>query len=78
LANMVFIGIWIDLMKPLVPSVPGVLWIQTAYLLVGTVVMGFGTAVYVGVDAGAGPRDSLMLAIARSWSWDGYLVGRHG
>ena len=27
--------------------------------------MGFGTAIYVGVDAGAGPRDSLMLALSR-------------
>jgi uncharacterized membrane protein YczE len=64
-ANMVFIGVWIDLMKPFVPPVPTVLWIQTAYLLAGTIVMGFGTAVYIGVDAGAGPRDSLMLAVAR-------------
>jgi uncharacterized membrane protein YczE len=65
LANMVFIGVWIDAMKPFVPPVPAVLWIQTAYLLAGTVVMGFATAVYIGVDAGAGPRDSLMLAVAR-------------
>jgi uncharacterized membrane protein YczE len=65
LANMVFIGVWIDLMKPLVPPVPAVLWIQTAYLLAGTIVMGFATAVYIGVNAGAGPRDSLMLAVAR-------------
>jgi uncharacterized membrane protein YczE len=65
LANMVFIGVWIDLMKPLIPPVPGVLWIQMAYLLAGTIVMGFGTAVYIGVNAGAGPRDSLMLAVAR-------------
>jgi len=27
--------------------------------------MGFGTAIYVGVDAGAGPRDSMMLALSR-------------
>jgi uncharacterized membrane protein YczE len=65
LANMVFVGVWVDLMKPLVPAVPAVLWMQMAYLLTGTIVMGFGTAVYVGVNAGAGPRDSLMLAVAR-------------
>jgi uncharacterized membrane protein YczE len=35
------------------------------YLLASTVVRGFATAVYVGVNAGAGPRDSLMLAITR-------------
>lgn len=65
LANMVFIGVWIDVLKPFVPAVPSILWIQMAYLLVGTLVMGFATAVYVSVEAGAGPRDSLMLALAR-------------
>lgn len=64
-ANMIFIGVWIDALKPFVPSVPGVFWIQTAYLLLGTIVMGFATAIYIGVDAGAGPRDSLMLALSR-------------
>lgn len=28
--------------------------------------MGFATAIYIGVDAGAGPRDSLMLAFHRT------------
>lgn len=27
--------------------------------------MGFATAIYLGVDAGAGPRDTLMLALSR-------------
>jgi hypothetical protein len=27
--------------------------------------MGFATAIYIGVDAGAGPRDTLMLGISR-------------
>ena len=65
IANVVFIGVWIDLMKPFVPQVPSVYWIQGAYLLLGTVVMGFATAIYIGVDSGAGPRDSLMLALSR-------------
>ena len=65
IANMIFIGVWIDILKPFVPSVPSVFWIQIAYLLLGTIVMGFATAIYIGVDAGAGPRDSLMLALSR-------------
>ena len=65
ITNMIFIGIWIDALKPFVPDVPDVLWVQVTYLLLGTLVMGFGTALYVGVDAGAGPRDSLMLALSR-------------
>ena len=63
--NMLFIGIWVDALKPFVPAVPSVLWVQVVYLLLGTLVMGFGTAIYIGVDAGAGPRDSLMLALSR-------------
>ncbi len=63
--NALFIGLWVDWLRPFVPKVPDILWIQIAYLLLGVLVMGFGTAVYVGVNAGAGPRDSLMLAVAR-------------
>jgi uncharacterized membrane protein YczE len=65
LANMVFIGVWIDLLKPYVPHVPVQLPVEFAYLLLGTLIMGFATAIYIGVDAGAGPRDTLMLAISR-------------
>jgi len=65
LANVVFIGVWVDVLRPYVPVVPQLILIQIAYLLLGTLIMGFATAVYVGVNAGAGPRDSLMLAISR-------------
>jgi uncharacterized membrane protein YczE len=34
--------------------------------LLGVLIQGVATAVYIGVDAGAGPRDSLMLAIQRT------------
>lgn len=63
--NMLFIGVWIDALKPFVPSAPSIFWVQVGYLLLGTLIMGFATAIYVGVDAGAGPRDSLMLALSR-------------
>jgi uncharacterized membrane protein YczE len=65
IANMVFIGVWVDALKPYVPSIPQIFPIQIAYLLLGTLIMGFATAIYIGVDAGAGPRDSLMLALSR-------------
>ena len=65
ITNMIFIGVWIDALKPFVPDVPDILWVQVTYLLLATLVMGFGTALYIGADAGAGPRDSLMLAISR-------------
>jgi uncharacterized membrane protein YczE len=65
LANMVSIGLWVDWLQPWVPAPPPVWWLQTPYLLLGVLIMGFATALYVGVRAGAGPRDSLMLATAR-------------
>ncbi len=65
IANMICIGVWVDALRPYVPSVPHLFLIQVAYLLLGTLVMGFATAIYVGVNAGAGPRDSLMLALCR-------------
>lgn len=63
--NMLFVGVWVDALKPFVPTIPSMFLIQVAYLLVGTLIMGFATAIYVGVDAGTGPRDSLMLALSR-------------
>jgi uncharacterized membrane protein YczE len=65
LANVVFTGVWIDVLRPYVPAVPRLIPIQIAYILLGTLIMGFATAIYVGVSAGAGPRDSLMLATSR-------------
>jgi len=65
LANMVCIGLWVDWLAPFVPAVPTKFWFQVPYLLLGTLLAGLATAVYVGVNAGAGPRDSLMLAVAR-------------
>jgi uncharacterized membrane protein YczE len=76
--NMIFIGVWVDAIKPFVPPIPSVFWAQVAYLLLGTLIMGFATAIYVGVDAGAGPRDSLMLALSRigkiSLRWSRTLI----
>jgi len=76
--NMIFIGVWVDALRPFVPPSPNVFWVQLVYLLLGTSVMGFATAIYVGVDAGAGPRDSLMLAISRigktSLRWSRTLI----
>jgi uncharacterized membrane protein YczE len=66
IANMLSIGLWVDWLKPFIPVAPANGWIQVPYLLLGVLIMGFATAVYVGVNAGAGPRDSLMLAVARA------------
>ncbi|NCP86439.1 MAG: hypothetical protein CO094_02310 [Anaerolineae bacterium CG_4_9_14_3_um_filter_57_17] len=66
LANMLSIGPWEDLALRLIPPVQGNLPLQAAMLLAAIAVMGLASAIYIGVDAGAGPRDSLMLAIKRT------------
>ncbi len=66
LANILSIGPWIDLWNTFVPPVTENFWLQLTMLLAAIVLMGLGSAIYIGVDAGAGPRDSLMLAIKRT------------
>ena len=66
LANILSIGPWLDLWLWLLPGVKGNLFLQILFFLAGILVQGTATAVYIGVDAGAGPRDSLMLAVHRA------------
>lgn len=65
LGNILSIGPWLDLCLRLIPSVTGNLLLQVLFFLAGILVQGIASAVYIGVDAGAGPRDSMMLAIHR-------------
>jgi len=65
LGNILSIGPWLDLCLWLIPSVKGNLILQIVFFLVGILIQGIATAIYIGVDAGAGPRDSMMLAIHR-------------
>jgi uncharacterized membrane protein YczE len=66
LGNILFIGLWEDMFLGMIPSVENNLLLQGAILLSGVFLMGIATAIYIGVDAGAGPRDSLMLAFHRT------------
>ena len=65
LGNILFIGPWTDLFLLIIPSLKGDLWLQIPGLLGAVVLTGVATAVYLSVNAGAGPRDSLMLAVSR-------------
>jgi uncharacterized membrane protein YczE len=66
LANILSIGPWEDMWLSLIPSVKGNLPLQIGMLLLAIFLMGLASAIYIGVDAGAGPRDSMMLAIKRT------------
>lgn len=66
LGNIIFIGPWTDLFLFLLPSLEGNLWLQIPGMLIAVILSGIATAVYISVDGGAGPRDSLMLAVSRT------------
>ena len=66
LANILSIGPWEDFWLSIIPSVKDNLLLQSGMLLLAIFLMGLASAIYIGVDAGAGPRDSLMLAFHRT------------
>jgi len=64
--NMIFIGIFMDvlMMNNLVPAFEGVLP-RVLMLVLGLLIIGFGTYLYIDAELGSGPRDGLMIALAR-------------
>jgi len=66
LGNILSIGPWLDTFLGFIPSVENNLLVQIAMLLTAIFLMGNASAIYIGVNAGAGPRDSLMLALKRT------------
>ena len=66
LANILSIGPWEDMWLSIIPSMEDNLPLQIGMLLFAIFLMGLASAIYIGVDAGAGPRDSMMLAIKRT------------
>ncbi|WP_051688341.1 YczE/YyaS/YitT family protein [Desulfofalx alkaliphila] len=66
LLNMVLIGIFVDIiMQGHLLPVPQHLAFRILYMVAGTLACGFATGVYISAKLGAGPRDSLMLALHR-------------
>lgn len=63
-ANMIFIGIFIDLFNWLIPD-PNTLLTQLIAFILGTVMIAAGSGIYISANLGAGPRDSLMLLIVK-------------
>jgi uncharacterized membrane protein YczE len=64
LVNAVLIGACVDGGLAVLPIAPNAFW-GVAYLASGLVVFGLGTGLYMSANLGAGPRDSLMVALAR-------------
>src|SRR5215213_3386957 len=66
LGNILSIGPWLNLFLGLIGTPKDNLALQIGMFSLGVLAQGIATAVYIGVDAGAGPRDSLMLALHRT------------
>lgn len=62
--NMVFVGVFVDFFLILL-STPSSLVVQSCMLVFGIFIMGFGIGIYISPKCGAGPRDSVMLAISQ-------------
>jgi uncharacterized protein len=68
--NMILVGFFIDLYM-LIPflSTPDSLFGKTVMLITGILVNGYGMGIYISAQFGAGPRDSLMLALTAKTGW---------
>jgi uncharacterized membrane protein YczE len=62
-ANVIAIGVVVDLVLPVVP-VPHSLWLRWAVFLAGVVLNAVATGMYIGAGLGPGPRDGLTTALA--------------
>jgi uncharacterized protein len=67
-ANMVLIGIFIDLLLPRVPEAPDFV-AGLGYYAVAIVLGGLSTGMYMGAGLGHGPRDGLMMGVSRRSGW---------
>jgi len=65
LANILSIGPWINFYLGIIPIIENKLVLRIGIFLLAILIQGIASAVYIGVDVGAGPRDSLMLAVHR-------------
>lgn len=61
--NAVEIGLVVNLTKPIIGE-PDHIVGRLALMLAGLVIVGFGSAIYIGSGLGAGPRDGLMLGLS--------------
>ena len=59
-----WIGLTADFVINLIPDAPSLV-IQIIYLITGITLIGLGTAIYVGGDLGAGPRDGIMVGLEK-------------
>lgn len=70
LLNLVLVGGTYDLLDAAnVLPTPSTLLVRCLFLAVSVLIMSAGTALYISVKMGAGPRDGLMLALTQRSGW---------
>jgi len=62
--NAIEIGLVVNLTKPLIGE-PDQLSIRALMVIAGVLVIGLGSALYIGAGLGSGPRDGLMLGLSK-------------
>jgi uncharacterized protein len=67
-ANVIVIGIAIDVMLPLLPT-PDALVLRGIQTLAGIALVGIGSGFYLSAALGSGPRDGWMTGIHRRFGW---------
>ena len=67
LLNMIFIGYFVDIVSSMnyIPR-PDAMWLKFVCYLVGVAICGTGVALYISGNRGAGPRDCLMMVLAKA------------
>jgi uncharacterized membrane protein YczE len=68
LLNVVLIGSSTNVGLAVLPAFTGPA-VQLAVMLLGVVVVGIGSGLYLAADLGPGPRDGLMTGIHRRYGW---------
>lgn len=63
ISNGILIGLAIDASLPLLPT-PDEMWIRIVFLVLGILLGGVATGLYIGAGMGPGPRDGLMTGLA--------------
>lgn len=75
LFNMIFIGLFVDLInKTGLIKTPDNIILKILMLALATVIMGFGSYFYLKVELGAGPRDGLMEGLVRKLNKPVWLI----
>ena len=64
LANAVLVGLWVDVSLWILPEELSSMTARLVFLVVGIVVNGVATGLYIGARFGSGPRDGLMTGLA--------------